>query len=252
MYINGILAFETLRMKYALEQLDKIESSDFGEFMEVLADIDAIEAAYYRQIIQERLAVIATFKEAVNNNQLEKVLQEYIFEHLWLLDPAWERATQEEHMENPMQLVIEEVPQKGRYIRMDIKYRKVSGTHVIIELKRASTRVSKTEIEEQLGKYISSVQHEINKLENERKYPIEAICIVGKLPQGWDNPDIRKRDEESLKPYSIKVLTYDELVNNAYSAYSKYFTAKAEGDKLHKLIEDIKNYNIRNSKNGPI
>ena len=241
-YANGVLAFEALRMNYAFDKLKEVEPSNLDKFFEVLADVDAIEAAYYHEIVQERLAVIERLKDTVQEDAKERVLQEYVFDHLWLLDPAWERATQQEHMERTLQKIVEDVPQKGESVRVDIRYRKVSGAHVIIELKRASVKQSKTALEEQVRKYISAVEGELKKHGEERKYPIESICIVGKLPQGWDDEESRKKDEESLRPYSIRILTYDELINNAYSAYSKFLGARESTGVLRKLIENIESH----------
>ena len=242
MYANGVLSLEAIKMNCALDKLDEIECSNLDSFLEILADVDAIEAARYHEIVQERLTVIERLNDAVEENVKERILQEYIFDRLWLLDPAWERATQFKRMEETLQKVVEGVPQKDETVRVDIRYRKVSGAHVIIELKRASVRQSKTEIEAQLRKYIDAVKAKLSTQGDERKYPIESICIVGKLPQGWDNEEIRKQDEESLRPYSIRILTYDELINNAYSAYAKFLEARGTTDALRELIRDIEDY----------
>lgn len=242
MYANGVLAFEALKMNYALDKLEEIEPSNLDTFLEVLADVDAIEAAHYHKIVQERLTAISKLRNATQENVKERILQEYVFDHLWLLDPAWERATQQQHMEETLQKVVEGVPQKGESVRVDIRYRKVSGEHVIIELKRASVQQPKTAIEEQLRKYVAAVKVEINKHGDERKYPIKSICIVGRLPQGWEDEGNRKNDEDSLRPYSIRILTYDELIDNAYSAYSKFLKAKATAGDLQGLIEKIEKH----------
>ena len=65
------------------------------------------------------------------------------------------------------------------------------------------------------------MKQDIEKDPEERRYPIEAISLLGQLPSGWDNPEIRRRDEESLRGYGIRVMTYDELINRAHSAYAK-------------------------------
>ena len=43
--------------------------------------------------------VIQKLRDAVDEDVKERVLQDYVFERLWLLDPAWERATQYEDKE---------------------------------------------------------------------------------------------------------------------------------------------------------
>ncbi len=74
--------------------------------------------------------VVSTLQSQVRDGAKEKVIQEYVFDHLWLLDPAWERATRCEEMEKRLQLVIEG---QQKDLRADISYQRVSAAHVIIE-----------------------------------------------------------------------------------------------------------------------
>lgn len=246
-YANGVLACERVKMNNAVENLiDVIDASNLDNFLEYLADVDAIEAASYREIVYERLNIIEKLQSDLDQDVLEKILQEYIFDHLFLLDPAWERATEYKHMEERIQKVVSDKDQieksKNKHVRVDIRYRKVAGAHVIIELKRGSVGISKTDIESQLKKYIEAVQSELRKDPKEAKYPIESICIVGKLPLGWQNLHTRKRDEDSLRHFDIKVITYDELINNAHSAYSKFLRVSGDTEQLSLLIDKIRNY----------
>jgi len=45
------------------------------------------------------LDAIREFQAIVDEDAQERVLQKYLFYHLWLLDPAWERATESALME---------------------------------------------------------------------------------------------------------------------------------------------------------
>ena len=240
-YANGILAFEDQKLNYAIGQLDSIDNSNLDLFLKYLADVDSIEAARYFEIVKERLAVIDKLQENVDEDAKERILQDYIFDHLWLLDPAWERATSHNNKEERLQKVVDGVVMDTS-VRLDIRYRRIAGEHVIIELKRASRTLSKTEIEEQAAKYIEALTAEIAKTPDEARYPIEAVCIVGQLPKGWDNPEIRKKHEESLRPLSIRVMTYNELIYNAFSAYSKFIEASKDTDRLRQLIDNIRSY----------
>ena len=238
-YANGVLAFERLKMDTAVEMLDSIDESNLELFLRFLADVDAIEAANYRQIVNERLKVIQKFNQSVAEDARERVLQEYIFDHLWLLDPAWERATQYANMEKRIQSVL---PDSDANMRTDIRYRRVAAAHVVLELKRASRRLAKTEIEEQLTKYIRAVKEELKKDQEQAELPIEGICLVGKLPMGWDDLSERRTDEESLRPRRIRIMTYEELINNAESAYAKFLEATSSTEKLNVLLDRIREY----------
>lgn len=243
LYADGILAFESQKLRNAVEKLDKIDSYDeasLRKFLDYLKDIDAIEAARYSEIVHERLEIIRRLRDQVSEDAQEKVLRDYIFDHLFLLDPAWERATQYAEREKRIQEVVDGV-QSGRQIRTDIRYRRVAASHVIIELKRVSRRLNKTEIEEQIKTYIRAVRSKLNQM-NELQIPVEAVCIVGSLPRGWDDPMERRNDEESLRPHSIRIITYDELITNAYSAYEKFIEVSVPASDIRALIERIRSY----------
>ena len=241
-YANGVLAFERLKMDAAVEMLDKIDESNVESFLAFLADVDAIEAANYREIVNERLKVIRKLQQGVEENARERVLQEYIFDHLWLLDPAWERATQYKSMEERIQAVLPEDGRPETTLRTDIRYRRVAGAHVVLELKRASRRLAKTDIEAQLTKYIHAVDRALKMDPEQAALPIEGICLVGKLPQGWEDANERRIDEDSLRPRRIRIMTYEELINNAESAYAKFLEATADAQRLNVLLDRIRRY----------
>lgn len=240
-YAYGVLAFERLRLHETAEILDEIDESNVEAFFEFLDDVDAVEAAHYREIVIERLGVIQKLQQSVKEDKRETVLQEYIFEHLWLLDPAWERATEFAKMEERIQRSIPQEP--GRALRIDIRYRRVAAAHVILELKRASRRLHKTDIERQLGDYMSAVRKQLKEDLQQIRLPIEGICIVGRLPIGWEeDSEMRRKEEDSLRLLGIRVLTYTELINNAESAYTKFLKAMSKTQELTSRLEDIRNY----------
>lgn len=242
-YAQGVLAFERVMIDMAVEVLDVIDESNIQAFLEFLADIDAIESAQYREIVKERLKIIHKLHESVAKDALEQVLQEYIFDHLWLLDPGWERATQYANMEERIQAVVsDDGIDRESTLRMDIRYRRVGAAHVVLELKRGSVRLAKTEIENQLTKYIHAVESELKKDPEQRDLPVQGICLVGKLPQGWEDLNRRTMDEESLRVYRIRVMTYQELINNAELAYAKFLKATAAAQELTGLLDRIRDY----------
>ena len=240
-YADGILAFETLKMENALEELNNIDASDadsLDRFLRYLKDVDRIEAARYSEIVRGRLDVIDRLQEHLDGDAKEKVLQEYLFDHLWLLDPAWERATQYAHMEKRIQATVDKVK---REYRTDIRYKRVMACHVIVELKRGSRVLDKTDIEAQARRYIAAVREELKSM-NERDGPIETVCIVGELPRGWQDLEEKRRDEESLRPHAIRVITYDELIKNARSAYAKFIQVSAPHNEIREMIDRIRSY----------
>ncbi|MCQ3815118.1 MAG: ATP-binding protein [Acidimicrobiia bacterium] len=242
-YANAVLAFEHLKTRNALSALEEIPDENLEAFLNWLADMDAIESIRYQEIITERLTIIDEFEKRVNDNDYERVLEQYLFEHLWLLDPAWERATEYAHMEQQIQNAIERTAIRDKLqVRPDIRYRRISGGHVIIELKRPSVRIRKTDIENQLGDYIAAVKKYLDGDEKESRYPIDAICLLENAPIGWDNPEVRARDEESLRIYGIRVMTYRHLITQARSGYAKFIKERAPVIELSETVESIRSY----------
>ncbi len=241
-YANGVLLFEHLKMNHVIHLLQKIDITKVNDFLDYLRDVDALEAEHYRKIVEERLVIIQKLRDIVDKNAKERVLQEYIFDHLFLLDPAWERATIFGDIEKRMEKVFSD---KSRADIKYTRYRRVAAAHVIVELKRSSVTVTKTELEGQVRHYIDVFKAELAKgNRGHADLPIEVVCVVGNLPQGWDNEETRKKDEQSLSIYRIRVVTYDELIDNALVAYGKFLEASSASSQLQKLIEEIRTFKV--------
>lgn len=241
LFANGMLAFEKMKMQHTLDKLDHIDPDHIESVLSVFRDADEIEAAHYYEIVHGRLQVVKELKDMQKQDQKEQVFQKYVFDHLWLLDPAWERATSEAEMEKTIQDVIENQAGKGKKaisMRPDIRYRKVSVAHVVVELKRGSVHTSKTDLEKQIRKYMRAVKNKVTSLGEENPH-IEGICIVGKQLNGWDDAAVKREEIESLRTLGIRVITYDELVNNAFSAYAKFIAKSAEMGKLRGWIQEL-------------
>ena len=242
LYAYGIMAFESSKIDAALQALGSVDPENMADLLRCLSSVDEIEAGHYYRIVQGRLDIIHKLRGLVESNVYEKELRNYIFEHLWLLDPAWERATEYKYMEQRLQRVVDGVARKNRAVQTDIRYRRVSSAHVIVELKRPERRLGKSEIEDQLRMYSEAVESDLQKSPEDSQFPIESFCIVDELPRDWDNPRIRERDERSLAAYNIRIHTYTQLIDNAYAVYSAYIKASASVDDLRALLEKVENY----------
>jgi hypothetical protein len=93
----SILAFESYRRKEELDRLEDIKDESLDQILQIFQNIDDLELSYYGQIVSLRVGVIKTLQEKLKQNDKELVLRDYIFDHLWLLDPAWERTKGTEH-----------------------------------------------------------------------------------------------------------------------------------------------------------
>jgi Histidine kinase-, DNA gyrase B-, and HSP90-like ATPase len=242
---HAVLAFENFRFKENLDAFDNISIDNVEALAQIFANQDDIEATLYHQITKGRLAVINKLKDQVNNINLEKEIQKHLYEHLWLLDPSWERGTETPWMEQnvaiewgKLNVKLDDEERKGR---VDIKYKNPSGKHVIIELKKADIVLSTYKIMEQVDKYRTALT-KILQSAGRGNEPVEVVCLVGKNLADWTNPDEENKSRRSLAEKSIRVVMYQQLIEDAYNAYKSYLEKRADTGRITTLIQSIEEH----------
>ena len=241
LYRHSVLAFEKLRYKDYLSALDNVSAENIQEFTKIFAELDDIEASLYYQIVRERLQVIDTLRNHAKDNVVEKVIQAHLYEHLWLLDPSWDRATEEPLMEqnvrtefDKLDVNLSEEEKNGRY---DIKYKMTSGKHVIIELKRAGRKLNDFDLQGQVDKYRTALREILRVAEIHE--PIEVVCLVGEPLNQWSNLEQREESRQSLAARNIRVVLYQELIYNAYRLYKAFLEKNQKAGRIYQLVRDI-------------
>jgi histidine kinase/DNA gyrase B/HSP90-like ATPase len=240
LYKHGILAFETLALQDNLDALDKVDSdADFDLLMAIFASMDELEAVHYWQITKNRVAVLKTFEDIAPTAK-EKVIQKHIFEHLWLLDPSWERASTDEKMEESVtkewkkidaKLTADE--KKGRF---DIRYRTAAGKHIIIELKKYNRKVKATALVDQVVKYKKALEKCLKKAYPDKPQIIEVICLLGTSPEPQDDD---KMVRDLLAAADARYITYDELIRQTRDSYRDYLDRQKKISRIQALIEKL-------------
>ena len=240
LFAMGVQAFESHRLMGALKKLESVSEDNLDEFLRLATEYDEVEASLYYSITQGRLQMIKRLQKAVSKNAKERVLQKYLHNHLWLLDPSWERGTQMPSMEERVTKAFKEIDdkmssdEKKEIGRADLKYCKAVGMHVIVELKRPSVSVRSTELLTQVLKYRDALE----KCLTGRRESVEIVCVVGKKPTNWDTPQNEQRGRYSMQMEGIRVVTYDTLIDDAYRTYSEYLKAQQEHGRLREIIRD--------------
>lgn len=235
---HGVLAFENMKMRHALDSLDKINDDNLEEFLEIFNGYKDIEASAYYDITIGRLNIIESLKEKAKNNEKERVLQEHIFDNLWLLDPSWERGTENAQMEEVIQLVSEKESDEIKRGRIDIHYRQTAKKHLIIELKKADVITTTPQIIEQLSKYENALREKLKQLDGEHE-AIECIFICGKIPSSWRDTINKEKEQKALESMNIRVLTYNKLIEQSYNAYKEYMDKDQENGRILKILKEI-------------
>ena len=241
LYKHGILAFEHLRHKEKLNELSDLDIHNLEVAVRLFSELDDIEASWYHQITRGRLDVILKLKKCVRKNAYEAVVQRHIYSHLWLLDPSWDRATETPSMEESIGRAFRKSSQnisgEEKRGRIDIRYKKSSGKHIIIELKRANVTVDTLKLFQQVDKYRSAVREEVKRAEDGGT--IETVCIVGTELQDWKTSEGREESEKMLQAKNVRVVTYQQLIHDAEISYRKYLEKSKEKGRINSLPEAI-------------
>ncbi len=238
----SILAFEVYHNKERIAYLETLPDENVGPVLEVLGTIDDLQSIYYGEIVRMRIQVIRKLQAILRDDEKEAVIQKHLFDNLWLLDPSWERAPGSEACEKSMANALKEssgkLTKEERRGRIDIGYRKVSGRHVIIEMKRASVSVSIYDLLAQVEKYRAAAR-KILARSSDPEWPVEIVCLLGKPPMDWQQN--RSMYEKMLDAGNARILFYDHLLENALKAYQDYLDRQDRIDRLRKIFDSIDN-----------
>lgn len=239
LYRYGILAFERLRQRELLSRLDTMAGEDIVNLGQVIGGLDDLEAAQYGQIVRSRLDVLRAFERLVDDDSKERVLQQYLFDHLWLLHPSWERATKDARIETRVGRLFENIDAQldpeVLHGRIDIAFRTAAAKHIIVELKRFSVRVSVFELADQLNKYVSGVRALIEEAFPDESKDVEAIAVLGSPPTGATLAQVR----ELLKDVGARYTTYDQLIADSLRDYAEYLDVQRQLSLVNRVLEEL-------------
>jgi len=231
----GVLAFEDLKYKENLEELEATTAEDADEVARVLEDLEDIEATRFHQTVNQRLRVIEKLQEQLKEDALETVLQEHLGEHPWLLDPSWERAAGTDRMEEWMR--VDFVEENDETVgRLDLKCVRTAGKNVVIDLKQPDYEPSQDELESQAEEYQTSLEDMLRK----RGRPggaAEVVFVVGHMPASGD--DAGRGAPQTLELENARVLRYDNMLEETREAYETYINDSADAGRLSRLIDEI-------------
>lgn len=239
----SVLAFEKLKYAKHLSAIDKIEAENFEVFTDIFTGLDEIEATLYYQIIRERIEVIKIFQDITDENALEKVIQTHLFNHLWLLDPSWERANNTEYMETTVLKALNSeydgLTPEEKAGRLDIGYRQTAGKHVVIELKRADRVVSTPEMIKQVKKYHDALNKVLADTYGTSNYAFEILFILGRPIDNDASLSNRELISKLLEPLNARIVFYKELIENAFKAYSEYINANQKSQPIIDMFTQL-------------
>ena len=242
LYRSTILAFERLKLDGSSSELNKALEQGPAELIKLLASYDSYEVSLYHDIVKARISAIKLLQDKIDNNEYENPIRDFIFDHLWLIDPSWERITGTELREQSVHTAFGRefaselsADEKGR---VDLRYRNIGDEHIIVELKRYKRNdFTPAELYEQGKKYrngLYKILHRLNP-QTANKDRIKIVFLIGERFEDMD-------DDESEKFFSAingVVVTYDETILKAKAAYADFLLQTEELDKTRKLVDSF-------------
>lgn len=241
LYKAGILAFERLRLKSTGNAIAQLSDLSAVNLLPLLADLNVLEASMYRDIVKQRIEVISKFEKLVKNDDKEKVLQQALFDNMWLLDPGWERATGsaviEEALKTEYSIFASTLTDEQSKGRIDIRYRTNAGEHIIVELKRAGRVLSVVELLEQGDKYRDGLEKCLRQKNGIDYIPnISVVFVVGE--------DLKEHPRNEyigsvLSSINARVVYYQQLINSAKSTYQEYMLKSEKVDKIENILKGM-------------
>lgn len=241
---SGVLAFARVGLRKSADDLEQLSQVTAEDLLPLLGQQDAYEAGLWVDILRSRVRAIDQLRGLTKADEKEKALQKHLFDHLWLLDPAWERATASPAMEEDLRELAPDLfarDAEGQEIhgRIDIRYATLSGRHVIVELKRYSVAVDARKLEEQGLKYFNALASILRQQGREDEVQrIEVFFVLGKQPGTAGQGALG--DEEYYRsvfaPIRGRFALYDQLIANARNQYQDYLDASQEAKALDELL----------------
>lgn len=235
-----VLAFEKLRLQDNLDSIAKIDvERNVSEFREIMITVEDLEASLHRDIISQRLAVIKKLDDDQQNKVREVVVQEHIYNHLWLVDSKWEYKESATDWELRLTEHLRAAcPDTTEGARLDIGYRTTAGRYIVIELKKPGLSVTANSLLDQGEKYVMALSDYFTRNPDsspiQGQFPsIDVVFIVDKAPILHDIQKGR------LRNMSGRITTYRDLVVQANSAYEDYLQASQKVGRIREIIENI-------------
>ncbi len=246
LYRAGILAFARIGLRKTSDDLNSLSNLNAEELLTLLGAQDEYESALWIDIFRSRVQAIQQFENLTDTDEKEKVLRNHLFDHLWLLDASWERATADPKMEEDLRRIDPDllaVDAEGNEIRgrMDLRFAKATGVQIIVELKRYSRKMKVEDLVSQGRKYRAAVESILT--QQGEKFPrIEVAFVIGSRPRVSDL-GVFKTDHEAIEyalyPIAGRYLLYDELIANACRQYDDYFSASRAARELDEVLNSL-------------
>lgn len=245
LFRSGIMAFERVGLRQSISDLEALSNFNATDLLNVLTKADSYESGLWVDILRSRVEAISKLRDLTSKDELEKVLQLHIFDHLWMLDPSWERATGSARMEEDLRRVSPgdyALDEAGKELRgrVDIRYATSSGKHIVVELKKYRRSVEIEELYEQGSKYVRALK-KLLVTQTDLHPALEVVFVLGGKPRVNDPglDDVDAYVERRFQGINGRYVLYDELIRKAQEQYHEYLDASAKAREIETLLGEM-------------
>lgn len=238
----GVLAFERVGLRKASQDLERLSEVTAETLLPLLGRQDAYEAGLWVDILRSRVEAIERFRGLEDDTEKEKVLDAHLFDHLWLLDASWERATLDPKIEQQLRdagqtSFAEDLAADGGSGSIRVRYATAGGQHLVVDLKRYSARPTIDELHGQGLGYVKALRSVLPQPDGVAP-GINVVFVLGAAPQVPDSGLSTKAEYMESRFASIRgrFRTYDELIDGAKLQYERYLDASEKARALDDLL----------------
>lgn len=154
------------------------------------------------------------------------------------LGSRYKASSVEEAIKTQFDVINAGLTREEQEARLDVRYQKPSGKHVIIELKRGDRTVKFIELIAQVDKYFSALTKILKKHDTDEDF--EIIVLLGKRLDGEKvDHDIESKHLRQLAEVNTRILYYDQLLANAETLYADFIAKNSSLASLETLINSI-------------
>lgn len=218
-------AFEDSSFLSLLRMLDAASPTARAELEELIRELDVLEIVRLAQKVRARVGIIRKFRQMIEQDVPEKPdMQDFLFEHPWLIDPEWEVVEHERELETLLAdhfgLDPGADPESGR--RVDFFCCSSRGQRLVVEVKRPAQTIGSKQVQ-QIIDYVGYLrEHGPGAGE-----PYRAVYYEGMLVGHHLSPD-GKRWAQTAKKEGIAVRTWSELLAIAERIHREFLEIAKE------------------------
>lgn len=108
-------------------------------------------------------------------------------------------------------------------------------SYVIIELKRSSAKVEFHTMLGQMSRYRKLLSEVLNAKLNVRDPSVSVVALVGTRPDDVDHDE----QEGHLRQANARILTHDQLIEDALASYQSYLTTARQASGLNEILAEL-------------